>query len=347
MTNRIDLTANPRRGRRAAAWVAGWAAYVLLNALMVSSQSSVPFPHALTEALARIVPLALASIALWFLCARPWRSRIAFIAVQLGMAIVIIGIAKGSELALLRWTTNSAVFHSVVDRTWMYQLFSAALEYSTLLGIILLLQARRRQHEVEAISREIELVAARAQLHPHFLLNSLNSIVSLIDSDPRGAREMVVRLSELLQASFRGLDDETVPLEREIEMVRAYLDIEQIRFGTRLDVAIDVDESARNLAVPPMVLQPIVENAVRHGVAPYARGGEVRVTARRSGERLLLEVRDSGDGAGEDALASGGRGLALTRRRLESVYPDGYSLTFDRSAAGFAVLLDLPAQTDG
>jgi sensor histidine kinase YesM len=344
MKTSIDLTARAHRGRRAAAWVAVWSAYALLNALMVSSQSSVPFRHALTEALARLVPLSLASIAIWFVCARPWRNRTAFIAVQVAMAAVIIAIAKGSELALLRSTTNAAVWHAVVDGTWMYQLFSSTLEYSTLLGVILVLQARRRQREVEALSREAELAAARAQLHPHFLLNSLNSIISLIDSDPRGAREMVVRLSELLQASFRGLDDETVTLQRELEMVRAYLDIEQIRFGARLRVSIDVDEIAGSLQVPPMLLQPIVENAVRHGIAPHTREGEVRISGRESGGRLQIEVRDSGDGAAAAALANGGRGLSLTRLRLESVYPSDYSLSFVRPADGFAVRLDLPAQ---
>src|SRR5260221_1264587 len=153
---------------------------------------------------------------------------------------------------------------------------------------------------------------------------------------------MVVRLSELLQASFRGIDEEGVTLEREIEMARTYLGIEQIRLGPRLRVTIDVDPAARAAAVPPLLLQPIVENAVRHGIAPYAEGGEVHVSAKRHDDRLLLAVRDSGRGAGDDALANGGYGLALTRRRLESIYPADYALTFDRSDAGLAVRLDLP-----
>jgi LytS/YehU family sensor histidine kinase len=197
------------------------------------------------------------------------------------------------------------------------------------------------------MAREAELAAVRAQLHPHFLLNSLNSIVSLIDSDPPRAREMVVRLSQLLQSSFRRIDEERVPLDREIEMVRAYLDIEQIRFGPRLSVKIDVDEDARAVPVPPLVLQPIIENAVKHGIAPHARDGEVRVTAHRaSPERLILEVRDSGAGADDESLRDGGRGLTLTRRRLENLFPGSYSLSFARSADGFTVHLDLPAGAD-
>ncbi len=349
MTNRIDLTAvsAPRRGRFVAGWGAGWTAYALVSASIVSSQSSVRFTDATSETLARLLPLALATLAVWHVSGHPWRSRTAFLAAEVLLGVTVIAVAKASELALLWFRTTPAIWHFILDKSWMYQIVSTTLEYSTLLGIVLVLQARRRQRESEALAREAELAAARARLHPHFILNSLNSIVSLIDSDRPCAREMVVRLSELLQASFRGIDEESVTLQREIEMARAYLSIEQIRFGARLGVTIDVDPATHDARVPPLVLQPIVENAVRHGIAPYAEGGEIHVTARCQGRRLLLEVRDSGRGAEDDALANGGYGLALTRRRLESTYPGNCALTFDRSQAGFAVRLEFPAGTDG
>lgn len=348
MTTRIDLTGSPapRQGRLAAGWIGGWAAYALASASIVSSQSSVRFSDAATETLARLLPFALATFAVWRVSGRPWRSRTSFLVSEVLLGIVVVTVAEASELTLLWYRTSPAIWHYILDKSWMYQIVSATLEYSTLLGIVLVLQARRRQRESEALAREAELAAARARLHPHFILNSLNSIVSLIDSDPPCAREMVVRLSELLQASFRGIDEESVTLERELEMTRSYLSIEQFRFGARLGVTIDVDPAARNAAVPPLLLQPIVENAVRHGIAPFAEGGEIHVTAKRQGERLLLEVRDSGHGAGDDELANGGYGLALTRRRLESSYPAGHTLTFDRSEAGFAVRLDLPMESD-
>jgi sensor histidine kinase YesM len=347
MTERIDLTASPTpgRGRFAAAWVGGWAAYALVSASIVSSQSSVRFADAATETLARLLPLALATIVVWRVSGRPWRSRTAFVMAEVLLGVVVVAVAEACELTLLWFRTSPAIWHFILDKSWMYQIVSGSLEYSTLFGIVLALQARRRQRESEALTREAELAAARARLHPHFILNSLNSIVSLIDSDPSCAREMVVRLSELLQASFRGIDEESITLERELEMAKAYLSIEQFRFGARLGVTIDLDPAARNAAVPPLLLQPIVENAVRHGIAPLAAGGEVHVTAKRRGDRLLLEVRDSGSGAGDDALANGGYGLALTRRRLESTYPSNYTLTFHRSDTGFAVRLDVPWRT--
>jgi signal transduction histidine kinase len=341
---RIDLTAGPRRGRFIAVWVGGWAVYILLKALIIAVQSRVPLGRSLAYALSDHLPLALISIALFHVTKHRSSLRgAALVATHIALAVVAIGVAKAGYFLILFASAPPAIVKEVIDESWMYQVLTTTLEYGALLGIILALQARRRERESEALTREAELAAARAQLHPHFMLNSLNSVVSLIDTDPRGAREMVVRLSELLQASFRRLDDELVPLDSEIEMARAYLAIEQIRFGPRLRVAIDVADDARAVEVPPLLLQPLVENAVRHGIAPLPRGGEVRVTARRGGnDRLLLEVHDSGAGAVDESLLDGGRGLLLTRRRLENVYPSGYSMSFDRSAGGFAVRLDLP-----
>lgn len=133
-----------------------------------------------------------------------------------------------------------------------------------------------------------------------------------------------------------------MPLARELELVRAYLKIEGIRFGDRLRVNVEADDDVLTMAVPPLVLQPIVENAVRHGVAPHARAGRVAVHARRNGGgRVVLEVRDSGDGADEETLSDGGQGLDLTRRRLESLFPSDYSISFLRGD-GFTVRVELP-----
>jgi LytS/YehU family sensor histidine kinase len=347
MTDRIDLTAK----RRSPIWVwaLGWTLYTLLDAFIVRTQSRVAFGHAIFSGIADHLPMALLSIVVWRVSERLSRRRVApavNVAVHVVMGLVVITVAKGTYFLVMRQVWPPSVWQSVIDYTWMYMTITAVLEYCTVLGIMLLLQAHARERERDAIARDAELAAVRAQLHPHFLLNSLNSIVALIDSDPPRAREIVMRLSELLQSSFRRLDEERVPLDREIDMVRAYLDIEQVRFGPRLQVRIDVDQRARDLPVPPLVLQPIVENAVKHGVAPHARNGEVTVSARcGEGGRLLLEVRDSGGGADPDALQDGGRGLSLTRRRLENVYPSNFAMTFERLAAGFAVRIDLPAES--
>lgn len=346
MSQRIDLTAT-RRGT-VWVWVLGWTLYTLLDAFIVRTQSRVAFGHAIFSGICDHLPMAILSIGVWHVSKRLSQrrgSRAFVIGVHLLMAIAVITVAKGTYFLVMRAVWSSAVWQSVIEYTWMYMTITAALEYCTVLGIMLLVQAHQRERERDVVARDAELAAVRAQLHPHFLLNSLNSIVSLIDSDPRRAREIVMRLSELLQSSFRRLDEERVSLDREIDMVRAYLDIEQVRFGPRLQVQIDVDQRARELPVPPLVLQPIVENAVKHGVAPHSRAGEVTVSARCvDNDRLLLEVRDSGSGADAEALLDGGRGLSITRRRLQSVYPSNFAMTFERLMPGFAVRIELPAE---
>ena len=332
MSERIDLTARPDTRRTLVAWCIGWSAYALVDASIVSAQSNVPFRYSIVEVIVGHLP---------FFIATPYIFRIgAQRAKQIALGIAVVLVSKFLDFGLLWCTTSATVFGFVVKKTLLYQFVTATLEYSTLAGIVFVVQSRRRAREAEELAREAELAAARAQLHPHFILNSLNSIVSLIDSDAPRAREMVVRLSQLLHASFRRIDEPLVPLSAEIEMVRAYLDIEQIRFGSRLSVVIDIDENAREVNVPPLILQPIVENAVRHGIAPHPRGGEVRIVASRNA-RLRLSVL-SGAAAPPPPLGSEGTGLSLTRRRLENLYHDNYTLTFGPTPTGFEVTFELP-----
>lgn len=150
-----------------------------------------------------------------------------------------------------------------------------------------------------------------------------------------------------MKAVFAGADAEHVPLERELDLVRAYLDVERIRLGSRLAVTFDIDDAARGVLVPALLLQPVVENAVKHGVAPYASQRHVDVQASIAPGRLRIVVRDAGPGSlAPPAMqpAGTGRGLEITRRRLDGAYGDGYRLTFDREPSGTAVRFDLPAE---
>jgi LytS/YehU family sensor histidine kinase len=236
----------------------------------------------------------------------------------------------------------------IYQGNWIFQLLFAVTVYGTVVGLSLTAQAWRRERdrdrreaELVLVARDAELGAIRAQFQPHFVLNALNSLLALIDKDPALARTMVVRLADVMKSVFDRMDVPAVPLERELDLVKAYLDVERIRFGSRLSAAFDIEDAARGVLVPPFLLQPIVENAVKHGIAPNAAPGIVRVSARIRGGRLDLEVRDSGTGA---ASAPGsGRGLALTRRRLETVYQHAYELTFDRQATGTSVRISMPA----
>jgi LytS/YehU family sensor histidine kinase len=236
----------------------------------------------------------------------------------------------------------------------MFQLLTIAMIYAAGASIGLTVQSADRERErqqrearLEVLAREAELTAIKAQLQPHFLFNSLNSILALIDDDPAEARHMLTRLSSLLHSVFDRLDEPLVPLDRELETIRDYLDIERIRFGDRMTFSIEAETAARRVPVPPFLLQPIVENAVKHGIEPYAKPGTVRVTGNVDGRRLRLSVIDSGANGNGNDPSSAGHGLALTRRRLHAVYgSDGATLRTIRTVDGCTVTLDLPLEAD-
>lgn len=218
------------------------------------------------------------------------------------------------------------------------------------MGIDLRRRFRRGQLQRERLERrlaEAQLSALRMQLQPHFLFNTLHAISSLMDEDVPAARRMIARLSELLRITLASDGEPEVPLEREIEVLERYLDIERVRLGDRLTVDYEIDEGALTATVPTLLLQPLVENAVRHGVAPVSRPGRIRIAARIEGDDLCLEVADDGPGfdAGR-ALAEGegGIGLANTRARLEQRYGSAASLELATGAGrGLTVSLRLPA----
>jgi len=186
-----------------------------------------------------------------------------------------------------------------------------------------------REQEIGRLATEAELRALRAQINPHFLFNALTTLGHLIQTAPPRALETLLRLTALLRSVLRS-DGEMTTLGREIELVEAYLDIERARFDERLRVSIDVPPSLRAISVPPLILQPLVENAVKHGIAPERRGGEVRVSARLDGANLALAVEDTGAGASAERLRRGrqsGVGLANVERRLACQYGPSATLS--------------------
>lgn len=173
--------------------------------------------------------------------------------------------------------------------------------------------------ELQARLAQTQLSALRSQLNPHFLFNTLNAISSLVEHDPRGVRRMIARLSELLRYTLDAPTQQEIPLARELELLGRYLDIMQIRFAERLQTSVDVDDSVRSALVPNLMLQPLVENAIQHGIAHVEGTGRVQVAARRNGDRLVLSVTDNGPGPLATSR-NGGVGLRNTVARLEQLY---------------------------
>ena len=200
----------------------------------------------------------------------------------------------------------------------------------------------RREGQLEAQLASAQFHALRAQLHPHFLFNSLNAISSLIHSDPQRADRMLSQLSELLRLAIDTATHPEVTLKSDVAFTRRYLDIERMRYGDRLDVHFNVNGETFDALVPTMLLQPLVENAVRHGIAPHSRPGRVEINAKRVGDELLLVVRDTGSGFDPDTNESAGVGLSTTRARLETLYGGSERMSFEHIADGFEVRVRLP-----
>ena len=197
----------------------------------------------------------------------------------------------------------------------------------------------RRARDLSLHASRSELKALRAQINPHFLFNALNAIAGLIHRDPAVADRTIEKLAEVFRYTLRGAEVEWTILDEELEFVRAYLDVEQARFGARLNTDVQVADDVRGARLPTMVVQTLVENAVKHGVAAVRGQAIVLVSARREGDRLLIAVEDNGPGFSADQSAQtapsrrGGYGLANIRRRLEGYFGDNAALAIARDQA--------------
>lgn len=203
-------------------------------------------------------------------------------------------------------------------------------------------ELRLREVRTAQLERELtqaHLDALRLQLRPHFLFNALNAVSSVMYEDPRKADRMLTSLSDFLRAVLRQESTDTVTLEEEERLLHHYLAIMQVRFGERLRVSVDIPEALRDALVPPLLLQPLVENCVQHGVDPESGQLEIEVRAWRQGESLHIAVRDHGPGLGDLSRAASGSGLGLsnTRRRLERMYGAHQRFTLENADGGGAL----------
>jgi two-component system, LytTR family, sensor kinase len=234
--------------------------------------------------------------------------------------------------------------------TWKF--LSYLLVYGLILGGYELFRAaeQSRARELAASRLQTQLVQAqlqllKMQLQPHFLFNTLHAISALLHKDPALADKMIARLGELLRATLEHGGSQEVTLQQELDFVRPYLEIEQARFGPRLRVALEIDPEALDASVPSMILQPLVENAIRHGVAARPGPGRVEVRVRRVGPALQIQVCD--DGPGLPPRFREGLGLTNTRARLHGLYGPAQELTLANGPAGGVVAtLTLPCRLE-
>ena len=201
-------------------------------------------------------------------------------------------------------------------------------------------EAKRRALEAEVTARDAELQALKAQLNPHYLFNSLNSVASLTATDPDGARDMCVQLGDYLRGTLKGGSD-LQPLSEELAQIRRFLRVESVRYGDRLRVVEDVDHGCLDVAVPPLLLQPLIENALKHGIAELVEGGKIRIAASCTGSRMTVRVENPVD---PDCASAGGAGVGLVnvRSRLENVYGDEATIRSSRARDSYIAEIAVP-----
>jgi len=217
------------------------------------------------------------------------------------------------------------------------------------------LAALQRQAALDALEREeaekqvvrAQLMALQAQIEPHFLFNSLAHVDVLIARDPAAARRLLQHLIGFLRSSLSHARAEQCTLAQEFALLRAYLDIQALRFGNRLRFSLAMDDAIANIVIPPMLIQPLVENAVVHGIEPAREGGKIALSARLAagseGERLVLEVRDTGVGFGNDGATGSGLGLTHVRERLSRLFDGDARLTITETVPhGVTIIVELP-----
>lgn len=263
------------------------------------------------------------SLALWLAAALAWARLLSLVAGSPA------GQGSPARVALLVFAGCVGLLAAVLG-----QYMLAALERSH--------AAERSALELRLLAREAELRFLRDQLDPHFLFNSLNSVAALIGSDIAGARRMCFLLADFFRTSLKVGSRPSIALAEELALIGTFLDIEQVRFGERLRRRIELDEGTESLAVPPLVLQPLVENAVHHGIAHLLAGGEITITARHLAGRLELAVENPCD---PDRPTSGGTGLGLknVRARIERLFGSRANVEVQGDAERFRVAVLLPA----
>lgn len=272
-----------------------------------------------------------------------------------GLASLVIGAAHlpVSQLIFKLIYNPLAGWNRMIPSMWPLfrdNIHLNILTYWAIIGVYYVLDYHERWREREVRAAELEralsesqLQALKMQLHPHFLFNALNSIAALMHSDVEAADTMLVRLSDLLRRALDQAGAQEISLGQELDFLRPYLDIEKVRFQERLSVDFAVPNELLGARVPNLILQPLVENAIRHGIAPQTAPGRITVSARREGETLHLEVRDNGRGLFEGRAPVDGIGLGNTRARLERLYGAAQSITLTvLPEGGVAAQVSLP-----
>jgi sensor histidine kinase YesM len=293
-----------------------------------------------------------------WLAPRIWR-RFAFPFNWIASAVVMAVLGMIGSVAAITLLIAAGLVEASLFRQWFQSSVRITIAVTITIGLFITAYERMRQRldatalalrtkerdeaEARRLAAEAQLASLESRVQPHFLFNTLNSIAALVHDDPAGAERMTGQLASLLRSSLDTGAHPVVPLDEELRVVRAYLDIERVRFGDRLRFAVDLGDVAGSVPVPRMSLQTLVENSVKYAVSPRREGASILVRARTSGERVSITVEDDGPGFDSTARPEG-HGLALLDARLRMLFGDAATMRVESRAGQSAVTLDMPLQ---
>jgi two-component system sensor histidine kinase AlgZ len=338
-------------------YLAGWAPLAVLLIYVLEASGTLGW----AASAAIVLPVALVYA---FVCLSPWyvvrmvplrtagvvHILFSIFSAAIGGSIMLVAMARGMSVLLSRLDT----FHDVDQRFRphtpllfgmgvLLYLLSAGLHY-VMATSAESREALDREMRALVVARDAELRALKAQINPHFLFNSLNSISALAGVDAGRARDMCVRLSDFLRNSLRMGERENVPLSEELALAQSYLGVEQVRFGSRLRIEQHIEPASNACLVPPLLLQPLVENAVKHGIASMVEGGVIGLAARIEEASLRITVENPFDP--ESATASKtGFGLQIVRRRLQARYGERAAMAAQSDGNHYRVEILLPVES--
>jgi sensor histidine kinase YesM len=346
---RITLTAEgatPARPIPRRALLAG--SVVLLTAVLIPVYrlQALSWLEAAAVATTFVVPCALLGWVVWrLLMLQPkTQSRMRALIVHVLTAIAF-SVTWTLPLVGLMYLLRSEISWSFLSGGAVWQLMWGLVIYCVL---VLAARAQQRLRERELAAAQAELQALRAQLDPHFLFNTLHSLTQLAREDPVATQDALQRFGELMRYVLKSGRESgaEITLDEELEFVRNYLALEQLRLGDRLRIAEHIEPDAIEFGVPPLLLQPLVENAVRHGLAPRREGGELRLCATTENDQLTVSVSDDGNGAeARQVDESKGLGLKAVARQLHAHFPGSAEVVVEtQPRAGFTVSLKMPAR---
>lgn len=343
--------------RRLFAYLLAWVPLLALLVYVLWASGGMTWQDAAAVLAPSCLVYAFACLSPWYVCGTlPLRQGnwfsilVTFTAASLACSLVLVGGAWMTASALVqlgrlpgleqRWRGHMGLLFGL---GMILYLLSAGLHYA-LLAVEESREAERRAVEARTLAREAELHALRAQLNPHFLFNSLHSISALATQDGARAREMCIRLADFLRASLGLGSRETIPLREELALTRSYLLVEQVRFGDRLRVEELIAAACEECTVPALLLQPLVENAVKHGVAGMLEGGAIHLAVEQSGPTVSITLENAFDPE-MPAPRNLGMGLDHVRRRLRVRYGD--RATFEAGVSGdrYRVVLRFPCES--